>query len=338
MGGSSGEYYARDVTSKAYRLSTGATNFAERELSQRSIDPEFLPKNRTLVSQAKNPLVYLFDVTGSMDNLPKIIYDKWPGIVGQVIAREYLPDPEMSLTAVGDITSDKAPLQVADFSVLRNLDRYFKRIWFEKQGGGQDRESYEMAAYFYAYRCKLPNAENPICLITGDEGFREKLYARDLQEQFGGEHADTTAAKVFADLIKKFKGNVFLIHRFYRTREADEQIVNQWRDVLGRERIIMLPKGQEGDLAIGDITLGVYAMLSGARTLAQYLEDMQTRPLNLAQDITYEPQSPERIRQVAEALAPLKEFVPVMKNTSRRRKGKSSEKSSKNANSNSWKL
>ncbi len=309
MGGG-GSFYDRDVTDRRYRSSSGVSNTTERELSQSRVDPAFLPKNRRLVCKARNPLVYIFDVTGSMGNLPKIIYDKWPGIVGQIVARKYLPDPQMSLAAVGDITSDTAPLQVADFSALRNLDKYFKRIYFEGNGGGQGTESYEVKAYFYAYLCELPNAENPICLFTGDEGFNPQLYSDDLSEHFGGKHKDISAQKVFEDLSKKFKGNVFLIHRYYN-RGSDARIVKEWREVLGKDRVILLPSGTEGDLAIGDITLGVYAIVSGARTLAQYLEDMRTRPLDLGEGVQYEPQSETRIRQVEEALQPLKNFKPV---------------------------
>lgn len=314
MGGG-GSYYDRDVTDKAYRQSSGYTSVAERELRQSGMDPALLPKNRRLVSNALNPLIYDFDDTGSMDVLPKIIYDKWPGIVGQIVALNYLPDPEMSIAATGDIRSDRSPLQMADFTPLRNLDKWLKRIHFEAGGGGQGSESYAMTAYFYAYQCDIPKAENPIYLITGDEASGENLYARDLREHFGGEHRDTTAKKVFEDLLTKFKGNVFLIHRRYAGQGnegwTNEKIVRQWESVLDKKRIIHLPE----DLAIGDITLGVYAIVSGARTLDQYLEDMRTRPLDLGEGVKYEPQSEERIRQVEKALEPLKNFKPIRTKT-----------------------
>ena len=342
MGGT-GVYYDRDVTDRRYRSAlTGVSVFAERELSQARVDRSFLPRDRRLVSNTRNPLVYLFDVTGSMGNLPKIIYDKWPGIVGQIVARKYLPDPEMSLSAVGDITSDKAPLQMADFSALRNLDRYFKSIYFEGGGGAQDMESYEMAAYYYAYLCDMPNAENPICLFTGDEGFREMLYAGDLREHFGGEHKDTSAYKVFADLSKKFKGNALLIHRYY-PKDSDERIVREWRRALGDNRVILMPRGTEGDLAIGDITLGVYAIVSGAHTLQQYLDDMRTRPLDLGEGVAYEAQTPTRIRAVEKALQPLKDFRPLKSSNttsagSAPKKAEPKRPDSKNAGDTSWKV
>jgi len=312
MGGG-GSYYDRDVTDKKLRSSaTGVSSKAELELNQARMDPALLPKDRRLVCKAANPLVFDADVTGSVGNLPKItFYDKWPGIVGQVVARKYLADPQMSIAATGDIRSDASPLQMADFSPLRNLDKWLKRIHFEGGGGGQGSESYGMTAYYYAYLCDMPNAVNPIYIISGDEACVEELFADDLREHFGGNPEATTATKVFADLLKKFKGNVFRIHRQYNGTGSEgwsnATILRQWEKLLGKERVIRLPE----DLAIGDITLGVYAIVSGACTLAQYLEDMRTRPLDLGEGVKYEPQSPERIRQVEEALQPLKDFKPV---------------------------
>ena len=311
MGGS-GSYYDRDVT--ATRKTMRAQGFsadAERILSQKSIDPALLPKGWQLECVAKNPLVYCFDITGSMGKLPKIIWDKWPGIVGQIVARNYLPDPEMSITAVGDIRTDNSPLQMCDFDALRNLDRWLKRIHFEEGGGGQGSESYEVTAYYYLRYFDMPNAELPIFLMTGDEACVEKLYANDLREHFGGSHENTTAEEVFAALLKKFKGNVFRIHRPYSGHGhegwTNKTIVAQWERLLGKNNVIHL----SDDRAIGDITLGLYAIVSGARTLDQYLEDMRTRPLDLAGDVAFEPQSEERITQVAKALESFSEYAPL---------------------------
>ncbi len=338
MGGG-GSYYDRDVTDKRLRCSSGVSSVAERELRQRFMDPALLPKDRRLICKARNPLVYDGDVTGSMGNLPKIMmWDKWPGMVGQIVARNYLPDPQMSIAATGDIRSDDSPLQMCDFESLRNLDKWLKKIHFEGGGGGHGTESYAMTAYFYAHRCDLPKAENPIFLITGDEGFVDELHEDDLREHFGGEHKGTTAKKVFADLCKKFMDNVFLIHRKYGNESKNAEVVKQWEGVLGKERIVHLPE----DLAVGDITLGVYAIVSGARNLAQYLEDMSTRPLNLGKDIKYEPQSPERISQVEKALEPLKDFKPIKQIRPKNVRGKSGKKTGKPAESKKekpdWKL
>ena len=311
MGGS-GTYYDRDVTATEKTMrAQGFSADAERILSQQTMDPALLPKGWRLECVAKNPLVYCFDITGSMGKLPKIIWDKWPGVVGQIMARNYLPDPEMSITAVGDIRSDKSPLQMCDFDSLRNLDRWLTRIHFEGNGGGQGSESYEMTAYFYLHYFDMPNAELPIFLMTGDEACAEKLYANDLRQHFGGDHENTTAEEVFAALRAKFRGNVFRIHRPYTAHGhegwTNATIVAQWERLLGKDNVLHLPD----DRAIGDITLGLYAIVSGATTLDQYLTDMRERPLHLAHGVEFEPQSDERIEQVARSLHRLRDYQPL---------------------------
>lgn len=306
MGGG-GSYYDRDVTSTSRRTSRGYTDVAESLMSKSRVDKALLPKGRKLISKVKNPFVCPFDDTGSMGTLPKILCDKWPMVVGQIYMNKYL-DPketEVSLSAVGDILSDEAPIQICDFSKLRSLDEWLSRIWLEGNGGGQAKESYEMNAYFYARMCSMPNTETPIYMCTGDEGFRENLIASDLRDYFGGEHENVSAWTIFEELKKKFKGNVFLIHREYGGGgSSDEWITKQWKRALGSEHVIILPE----DLAIADIMLGVVALVSGARTLDEYVEDMKNRPLDLGGE-KFAPQSPERIKVVRNALEELADYL-----------------------------
>ena len=140
MGGG-GSYYDRDVQDGYSRGSSGFSTDAAEKMGRQSADPGLLPKDRTLTCTARCPVVYAFDVTGSMGNLPRIIYDKMPLIAGQIAECGYLIDPQISLAAIGDILSDDAPLQIAEFSLIRKLDDWLQRIWLEGNGGGQARES-----------------------------------------------------------------------------------------------------------------------------------------------------------------------------------------------------
>ncbi len=286
MGGPSGKFYDRDVSDRSSRTSSGTSQVSEEAMSRSRVDASLLPKGRELVCNAKSPLVYAFDVTGSMGNLPKIIYDKMPMIAGQLVEQGYLDDPMISIAAVGDIESDLAPIQIADFSLIRALDTWLQKIWLEGNGGGQAKESYEFTAYFYARMFKMPKAVTPFFLFTGDEGFREELLVNDLKAHFGGEHQKVSAFTIFEELKKKFFGNVYLIHRKYE-RSENASIVRQWQEALGKERVIDLPE----DLAIADLTLGLFAVTVGGRTLKDYLKEMKERE-----------QTEDRIKKVGKAL------------------------------------
>jgi len=148
----------------------------------------------------------------------------------------------------------------------------------------------------------MPKAETPICIITGDEGFRETIPTNTLNERFGKGNESTTARQAFAKLLENFKGNVVLVRRRY-SGSQDEAIHKQWAKVLDEGRIVKL----ENDIAIGDLVVGTIALLSGSRTLEEYADDVQNRPLDLG-GVKFEPQSPERIEEIKRSLKDLDAF------------------------------
>lgn len=307
MGGG-GSYYDRDVTRSSRRSSSGFSDKAAAATSKtRSLTKDINPKGRKMVCPVRSPLIYAFDITGSMGRLPRIIWDKMPMIVGQLIAREYLTEFQMCFGAVGDIRYDSAPIQVGDFCSPKECDKWLEKLFFEGGGGGNDVESYDLMAWYFANMVDFSRAETPFFLFTGDEGLYPQLEADTIRKWVDPEYSGPTVqvGDIFEDLLAKFGGNVFRIHRNYP--RMNDHVIGQWRDVLGERRVVELGT----DLAIGDVTLGLYAMVSGARTLGQYIEDMNTRPLDLAADAKFEPQSPERIAEVEKSLEPLQDFEPT---------------------------
>lgn len=302
MGGG-GTYYDRDTTDGYQKNSRGVSAAAEKVMDRSKIDKGLLPKGRRLRCNALSPIIYGFDVTGSMGNLPMIIFDKMPMIAGQIAENDYLDDPQVSLSAVGDIQYDSAPLQMGDFSKLRNLDDWLKRIWLESGGGGNGCESYEYLAYYYARYCDIPKAKTPFFLITCDEDFKDTLYESDLVSHFGGEHETIETKKVFAELLKKFNGNVFVIRRSYGD---DERITRHWESVLGKGKVIQLGS----DESIADVTLGLFAVRTGSRTLEEFLKDIKTK--------RKVPQTDERVAEVREAL---KDVEPLQRNRAGKKPG-----------------
>src|SRR5438132_279705 len=54
----------------------------------------------------------LFDVTGSMQAVPRILQQNLPKLMGLLTHKGYLEHPQILIGAVGDATCDGAPLQV----------------------------------------------------------------------------------------------------------------------------------------------------------------------------------------------------------------------------------
>lgn len=304
MGGG-GSYYDRDTTDGYTRTTRGFSAAAEQIMSKSELDPGLVPMGRTITSLARSPVVYTFDVTGSVDNLPKIITDKMPLISGQIAQNCYLDDPELALGAIGDVECDRGPLQIGDFGKLREADAWLKRIWCERMGGNNQVEGYEFMAYYLSRYCKMPNAVTPFCLMTGDEGVRPELSGELLEKHFGGSQETIPTKRVFADLRKAFKDNVFLIHRYYKGGDAES--LATWRDAgFPSDHIIKLGNDQ----SIGDLTLGLLAIMTGSRTLDEFCEDMVT-----TRD---KAQSDDRIAEIRTALS----LIPALAPARNRVKGK----------------
>jgi hypothetical protein len=130
------------------------------------------------------------DVTRSRGNDSKVVYDKMPMLYGQIMMQGYLEDPAISFAAIGDAHSgDRMPLQVCDFASGTALDDWLTKIWLEEGGGGTGRESYELAAFFYARRTELPEGPEGkvgFFFITGDEGFYPELPREQIAQHLAG--------------------------------------------------------------------------------------------------------------------------------------------------------
>src|SRR5262245_1884995 len=57
----------------------------------------------------------LFDVTGSMQTVPRVLQENLPRLMGLLIRKGYLEHPHILVGAIGDAVSDIAPLQVGQF-------------------------------------------------------------------------------------------------------------------------------------------------------------------------------------------------------------------------------
>lgn len=296
MGGGS---YDRDVGSvssdSGYDYSAYTTT-AQQAIKNTSVNSDVLPKDRKLICEHKSPIVIAIDGTGSMGQDAYIIYDKMPMFYGQIIMQGYLEDPAVSFAVVGDVYSDRAPIQICDFEQGTELDNWLKKLWLEGGGGGQGKESYELTGYFYARHCELRNAEKPFFFFIGDEGFYPILEEDYIYEHIGERPGNIEAKTIFKELNQKF--NLFLIHKMYGSKRDDKNVVDQWKEVINPERILIL----EEPKAIVDVMLGAIAIVSKTRDLDNYLVDMKGRG-----------QTEQRIALVEKTLTSLSESTSLVK-------------------------
>ena len=221
-------------------------------LSRSEPDAELVdPRGKTIVSQSKNPVVVAVDVTGSMAHWPAEIFDRLP-LLYQTLS-QYRPDLEVSFAAIGDATSDRFPLQVADFGAGADLDQKLGALYGEGGGGGTSQESYELFAYFLTHRAKTPKAEKPFLILYGDEGFYPEVNAKQVQHYLGGQiEGERTSVELWRELAKRWE--IYLLRKTYGSAAEDKKIVAQWEKALSPERILAVPDEQRAvDLALGII-------------------------------------------------------------------------------------
>jgi hypothetical protein len=315
MGG--GEFIDFDTTRKHRTHSSGSFGDVSDDTFLKvghasAVSPALLPvvngKCRIVDSFHKHPIVCMLDVTGSMGNSVYVIYEKLGTFFLEIQKQNYLEDPAISFAAVGDCYCDHAPLQVTQFSQSMELIDYLEQIFIEHGGGGQAAESDETMLYYYSKYCILKNTEVPFFFIIGDEGFYDTVKGEHRRKHFGEALAsDFKADKVFEEIKKKFAGNVYLLHLPYHG--ADQQILNQWRRVLG-ENVINL----EDPTLVVEVMLGIIAMTMDKRNMMTYLDDFRIlyQADRLKNEVVGRDDTEEKIRTMRKILEPFSKSIKTL--------------------------
>ena len=266
MGGSS---YDRDVySSSSSSGGWGTSTTSTVKLKQNTMDPSMDPTGKILRSTSKNPIIIMLDVTGSNINFARLVYDKLPMFYGQIEQKGYLDDFDISFCAVGDAYSDKYPLQVADFAKGLELDAWMEKIVLEGNGGGQQSESYELAAYYLLKMTEFESDANPVIFFIGDESPYPTV---NVDQAKAFKIPVSESIDPFADLRKKFNNNVYMLLNKYGGRFVDK-ITDSWTSRLAPEHVIKIFE----EKAIIDLMLGILAIMS-RKSLKTYAIDMKDR-------------------------------------------------------------
>ena len=290
MGGGS---YDRDVHGSSSYSSWGASSYSEDKLSATNLDKSLEPKGKVLKSTTKNPLIIVLDVTGSNIDFARIVYDKLPMFYGEIENKKYLEDFDISICAVGDAYTDDYPLQIGDFAKGIEIDSWIEKIVLEAGGGGQNTESYELAAHYLLNNTEFNKDANPIVIFIGDEKPYEKVekdQARDIGIPIEAEY------NPFPELNKKFNGNVFMMLNKYCGRTENKEITDSWKQKLEPEHVIKIKK----EKSIVDLMLGVVAIL-GKQSIKNYTNHMLQRG-----------QTNERIAEVSQSLKEFSDSAALM--------------------------
>lgn len=224
-----------------------STASSREVFTQRGCHPMMNPNGLTMREardSAEHPhslgIVFALDVTGSMGDIPQILATRELPTFMSLLTSCGIADPQLLFMAIGDATSDHAPLQVGQFeSTAELMDQWLTWSYLEGGGGGSGEESYELAFYMVAQHtdldCWVKRKKKGYLFITGDE----LPYPAVSHHQIGtlvGEKldADIPIAEAIAAAAETY--HVFFLIPDLKRRARCER---RWRDLLGDHVICM---------------------------------------------------------------------------------------------------
>lgn len=140
------------------------------------------------------PIAVMFDVTGSMANVPMVLQNTLPTLMSLLVDKGYVAHPAIFVGAVGDATCDRVPLQAGQFEADNRIDEHIRNIYLERGGGGGNHESYDLGMYFMA-RHTVTDAwdkrgRKGYLFLIGDERAYGHVSAGDVRRLIGDQLDD----------------------------------------------------------------------------------------------------------------------------------------------------
>lgn len=227
-------------------------------------------------------VVFALDVTGSMGDIPRLLATQQLPKFMKVLTDCKVPDPQLLFMAVGDAASDQAPLQVGQFeSTAELMDQWLTSCFIEGKGGGNGRESYELALYFLAQHieldCWVKRKKRGYLFMTGDE-LPYPTLSKHVAEGIVGDRLDDDlkTEEVVAELQKTFVP-FFIIPDLERRSRCERQ----WRDLLG-DHVICAQAPEDVCYVTAGALLLCERLAPDVDAVARALRDAAIPPLRLS--------------------------------------------------------
>ncbi|MEV8511962.1 hypothetical protein [Dactylosporangium sp. NPDC051484] len=231
-----------------YRRATGTSAFAYSDSGARSVHKALDPLGSTRESRDSDEhpdsvaIAVLFDVTGSMRSVPRVLQRKLPQLLGLLLRKGYVKDPQILFGAIGDATCDRAPLQIGQFESDNRLDEDLGRFVLEGGGGGQMTESYELALYFMARRtsvdCYEKRGRRGYLFIIGDEQAYPRVKPAEVEKVIGDRLGEPIGLRAIVDEVRRTYDTYYILPAG-SSYAGNTAILDFWRDLLGQNVIAL---------------------------------------------------------------------------------------------------
>jgi hypothetical protein len=214
----------------------------------------------------------LFDVTGSMRGVPRVLQQNLPRLMGLLIRKGYLDHPQILIGAVGDATCDTAPLQIGQFESGIEIEEDLGKLFLEGGGGGQTTESYELAMYFLARHtavdCHEKRGKKGYLFLIGDECPYPKVKRHEVEQVIGdAPQTDIPIAEMLAELEKTW--HVYFVLPRLTHHWNNPEVRRAWTDLLGQNFLRL-----EDPAGICELIASTIGLAEGKADLEKLSEDL----------------------------------------------------------------
>lgn len=215
----------------------------------------------------------LFDVTGSMQRVPRILQQHLPKLMGLLIRKGYLNHPQILIGAIGDATCDSAPLQVGQFESGIEIEEDLSRLFLEGGGGGHITESYELAMYFMARHtaldCLQKRGRRGYLFLIGDEVPYPRVKRAEVARLLGYKpQADIPVEELLAELKQSY--DVYFILPQLTAHWNNAMVYQRWVKLLG-QNVLRL----EEPAGICELIASTIGLVEGQLALEDLAGDLQ---------------------------------------------------------------
>lgn len=250
------------------------------------------------------PIVVAFDVTGSMASVPKKLQTVLPRLMGLLLRKGYIVDPQVLMASIGDYNGsnmrggsyswshqnpdgtfsglgDKAPCQIGQFESGIEMDIDLTNMFLEGRGGGQTppQESYQLIWYFASRKAQSDawekRTKKGYLFTIGDESPYDRTPKEEIFNVFGDsiQEADIPTDRLLMEV--KDRWEVFHIIPTTTNHGNDPRIHAAWSSLLGPEFVIRIDNVNTICEVIGS-TIGLMEGTTTQEDLGQDLRDVGT--------------------------------------------------------------
>lgn len=242
------------------------------------------------------PVVVFFDVTGSMEGVPRQLQTVLPKLMGLLLRKGYIVDPQVLMGAIGDYNGqstdasgayirgfggDRAPVQIGQFESGIEMDNDLTNMFLEKGGGGQQppQESYQLAYYFAARKTSCDawekRHEKGFLFTIGDERPYSRVTKQEILDVFGDtiENASIPTSQLIRECQERWE--IFHIIPAETSHGRDPELRRVWGDLIGAEQVITIEDANNICEVIGS-TIGLMEGNTDQEAVVSDLKDVGT--------------------------------------------------------------